>query len=36
MESNSVCNHMSNKKNRMTAKWESDLLSMNIITDRIE
>ena len=26
MESNSVCNHTSDKQNRMTAKRESDLL----------
>ena len=35
MESNSVCNHMSVKQNWMTAKQESNLLIMSMITDRI-
>ena len=35
MESNSVCNHTSDKQNRTTAKRESDLLIKSIITDRI-
>ena len=35
MESNSVCNHRSDKQNRMTAKRESDLSIMSMITDRI-
>ena len=35
MESNSVCNHMSDSQNRITAKRESDLLMKSMITDRI-
>ena len=35
MESNSVCNRMSDKQNWMTAKQESNLLIMSMITDRI-
>ena len=35
MESNSVCNHMSDSQNQTTAKWESDLLITSMITDRI-
>ena len=27
MESKSVCNHTSDKKNRTTAQWESDLFN---------
>ena len=34
MESNSVCNHASDKQNR-TAKWESDLLITSMITNKI-
>ena len=34
MESNSVCNHTSDKQNRTTAKRESDLIT-SMITDRI-
>ena len=36
MESNSVCYHTSDKQNRTTAKRESDLSIMSLITDRIE
>ena len=32
MESNSVCNHASDKQNRTTAKRESDLLITSMIT----
>ena len=35
MESNSVCNHTSDKQNWMTVKRESDLLITRMITDRI-
>ena len=35
MESNSVCNHTSDKQNRTTAKRESDLLITSMITDWI-
>ena len=35
MESNSVFNHRSDQQNRMTAKRESDLSIMSMITDRI-
>ena len=36
MESNSVCNHTSDKQNWMTVKRESDLLiTSRMITDRI-
>ena len=35
MESNLVCNHMSDKQNRMTKKQESDLLNISMVTDRI-
>ena len=35
MESNSVCNHMSDKQNWMTKKQESDLLNISMVTDRI-
>ena len=35
MESNLVCNHVSDEKNQMNAKWESDLLITSMITDRI-
>ena len=35
MESNSVCNHTSDKQNRTTAKQESDLLITSMITDWI-
>ena len=35
MEFNSVCNHTSDKQNWMTAKQESNLLIMSMITDRI-
>ena len=35
MESNSVCNHTSDKQNQTTAKRESDLLTTGMITDRI-
>ena len=34
MESNSVCNHKSDFRNRTTAKWESDLLITRITTDK--
>ena len=30
-----VCNHTSDKQNRTTARWESDLLIESMITDRI-
>ena len=36
MESNSVCNHTSDKQNRTTAKRESDLLITSMITDFIK
>ena len=35
MESNSVCNHASDKQNQTTAKQESDLSITSMITDRI-
>ena len=35
MKSNSVFNHRSDQQNRMTAKRESDLSIMSMITDRI-
>ena len=35
MESDSVCNHTSDKQNRTTAKRESDLLTASMITDWI-
>ena len=35
MESNSVCNHTSDKQNGTIAKRESDLLIKSMITDRI-
>ena len=35
MQSNSVCNHTSDKQNQMTAKRESDLLITSMITDGI-
>ena len=35
MESNSVCNHTSDKQNRTTVKQESDLLIASMITDLI-
>ena len=35
MESNSVGNHTSDKQNRTTAKWESDLLITSMITNKI-
>ena len=35
MESNSVCNHTSDKQNRTTAKRKSDLLITSMITDWI-
>ena len=35
MESDSVCNHMSDKQNRTTAKRESDLSITSTITDWI-
>ena len=35
MESNSVCNHTSDYQNRKTAKQESDLLIISMITDWI-
>ena len=35
VESNSVCNHTSDKQNRTTAKRESDLLIRSMITDCI-
>ena len=35
MESNSVCNHTSDKENRTTAKREPDLLITSMITDWI-
>ena len=35
VESNSVCNHTSDKQNWMTVKRESDLLITRMITDRI-
>ena len=35
MESNSVCNHTSDKQNRKTAKRESDLLITSMLTDWI-
>ena len=36
MESNSVCNHTSDKQNRRTAERESDLFMTSMITDWIE
>ena len=35
MESNLVCNHVSDEQNQMNAKWESDLLITSMIADRI-
>ena len=35
MESNSVCNHASDKQNQMTGKRESDLSITSMITDWI-
>ena len=35
MESNLVCNHMSDKQNWMIKKQESDLLNISMVTDRI-
>ena len=35
MDSNSVCNHMSDYQNQSTASQESDLLITSMITDRI-
>ena len=35
MESNSVSKHTSDKKNRTTTQWESDLFITSMITDRI-
>ena len=36
MEPNSVCNHTSYSQKKTTIKWETDLLIMRMITDRIE
>ena len=35
VESNSVCNHLSDKQNRTTVKRESDLSITSLITDWI-
>ena len=35
MQYNSVCNHVSDWKNQMTAKWKSNSLITCMITDRI-
>ena len=35
LESSSVCNHSSAEQNRMTAKWESHLITKSLIQGRI-